>query len=142
MLTLPNYCFNWRIYRKNSKNIVIPRNVGNKIKKKLERGVIKSELIRSCINNEPKSFIPFLLSKEVKTGMPNKIRFYTFFKKIVNCSSNTLEGKLFFKIEQPDWIKDKNIVYYNFYDTIHEHSRISIEITETENSIFLNTLTF
>lgn len=42
---------------------------------------IKFELIRSCINYNTKSFIPFLMSKNLKTDMPNKMRFYRFFKK-------------------------------------------------------------
>ena len=44
---------------------------------------IKNELIKNCINYSPKYFIPYLLSENVKTGMPNKIRFYKFFKSML-----------------------------------------------------------
>ena len=61
--------------------------------------IIKKELIKSCVNFNAKSFIPFLLSKNVLTGMPNKMRFYRFFKQMVNCTKQNSKGQLTFKIE-------------------------------------------
>ena len=61
--------------------------------------IIKSELIKSCVNYDTKSFIPFLLSKNVLTGMPNKIRFYRFFKQMVNCTKISSSGQLTVKVE-------------------------------------------
>ena len=104
--------------------------------------IIKSELIKSCVNYDTKSFIPFLLSKNVLTGMPNKIRFYSFFKQMVNCLKQSSEGKLTFKIEHEKNNTNQRDYYLNFYDKIHKHSRLSIEIIETKESIYLDTLPF
>src|SRR5690554_3745030 len=103
---------------------------------------IKTELIKSCINYDAKSFIPFLMSKKVQTGMPNKTRFYSFFKYIVNCTKQCSEGQLTFKIEHAK-IKNKQKNYYlNFYDKTHKYSRLSIEIRETKENIYLEILPF
>ena len=58
---------------------------------------IKSGLIKSCVNYDAKSFIPYLISNNVLTGMPNKTRFYSFFKYMVNCTKQCSEGKLTYK---------------------------------------------
>ena len=60
---------------------------------------IKRELIKSCVEINPKSFIPYLLANNVSTGMPNKTRFYRFFKEMVVCLKENSKGNLYFKIE-------------------------------------------
>lgn len=104
--------------------------------------IIKTELIKACVNYDTKPFIPFLLSNNVQTGIPNKMGFYRYFKKMVNCSKQSSEGPLTFKIEHEK--NDSNQRYYklNFYDQIHKYSRLSIEIIETKESIYLDTLPF
>tara|TARA_R110002073_G_scaffold334073_1_gene522789 strand:+ start:954 stop:1292 length:339 start_codon:yes stop_codon:yes gene_type:complete len=103
---------------------------------------IKSELIKSCVSYNAKSFIPFLMSNNVLTGMPNKTRFYSFFKYMVNCTKQCSEGQLTYKIEHEE-IQNNQISYYlNFYDKIHKYSRLSIEIKETKDNIYLDTLPF
>lgn len=108
----------------------------------MELEKIKTQLIESCINNKAKSFIPYLIRNEVITGMPNKIRFYIFFKRMVENAGKSSEGPLILKIEQPEWIIDSKIAHYNFYDAIHTYSRLTIEVKETKNYIYLNTLPF
>ena len=103
---------------------------------------IKTELINSCVNYDTKSFIPFLMSKNVLTGMPNKTRFYSFFKYMVYCMKQSSEGKLTFKIEHEKRINNQRNYYLNFYDKIHKYSRLSIEIRETQENIYLDTLPF
>ena len=103
---------------------------------------IKSELINSCVNYDTKSFIPFLMSKNVLTGMPNKTRFYSFFKNMVSCTKQSSVGQLTFKIEHEKRINNQRNYYLNFYDKIHKYSRLSIEIQETKENIYLNTLPF
>lgn len=103
---------------------------------------IKSELIKSCVNYNAKSFIPFLMSNNVLTGMPNKTRFYSFFKYMVNCTKQCSDGQLTYKIEHEE-IQNNQISYYlNFYDKTHKYSRLSIEIKETKDNIYLDTLPF
>ena len=103
---------------------------------------IKSELINSCLNYDTKSFIPFLLAENVSTGMPNKMRFYRFFKQMVNCTKQSSQGQLTFKIEHEKNNANQRDYYLNFYDKIHKHSRLSIEIRETKKYIYLDTLPF
>lgn len=103
---------------------------------------IRTELINSCVNYDTKSFIPFLLSKNVLTGMPNKIRFYRFFKQMVCCTKQSSVGKLTFRIEHEKTNNNQRNYYLNFYDNIHKYSRLSIEIRETKENIYLDTLPF
>jgi hypothetical protein len=103
---------------------------------------IKSELIKSCVNYDTKSFIPFLMSDNVLTGMPNKTRFYRFFKQMVNCTKQSSEGQLTFRIENEKTNINQRDYYLNFYDKIHKYSRLSIEVKETKENIYLDTLPF
>lgn len=104
---------------------------------------IRTELIKSCVNYDTKSFIPFLISKNVLTGMPNKMRFYRFFKQMVNSTKQSSKGQLTFKIENENNNNNNKRNYYiNFYDKIHKHSRLSIEVRETKENIYFDTLPF
>lgn len=102
---------------------------------------ITNALSTACISGNPKIFIPYLLSNNVKTGT-NKVRFYKFFKELIICSQTNSYGKLFLKIENPAYEEDKGIKYYNFYDDHHQYSRISILTKELDNSIFVDALPF
>lgn len=104
--------------------------------------MIRIELIKSCINYDTKSFIPFLMSENVLTEMPNKMRFYRFFKKMVYCTKQSSEGLLFTKIENEKNNINQRIYNLNFYDKIHKYSRLSFEITECNESISLDILPF
>lgn len=108
----------------------------------MEIELIKKQLIKSCVNNKPKAFVPYLLAKEVVTGMPNKILFYAFFKSMVEYASKSSKGPLLLRIEQPEWLIDPGVTHYNFYDSIHRYSRLTIEVKETDKYIYLDTLPF
>ncbi|KJD31346.1 hypothetical protein PK35_14635 [Tamlana nanhaiensis] len=116
--------------------------VGNNMNETNNIEKIKIELINSCVNYDTKSFIPFLMSKNVLTGMPNKTRFYVFLKYMVNCTKQCSEGQLTFKIEQEKITNNQKNYYLNFYDKIHKYSRLSIEVKETNENIYFNTLPF
>lgn len=103
---------------------------------------ILNGLVESCLNFNPIHFIPLLLSKKVITDMPNKIRFYKFYKRILLCAKENSVGQLTFRIEKPNWEMDKSIEYYNLYDSIHKYSRISIIVKITDDNIYLNTMPF
>lgn len=103
---------------------------------------IKFELIKSCINYDAISFIPFLMSKKVLTDMPNKTRFYIFFKQMIKFSQENSKGKMIFKIENIN-ITNNSVEYYlNFYDDFHKYSRLTIQIKETKNTLKIDTLPF
>jgi hypothetical protein len=103
---------------------------------------IKTELIFSCINNDPESFLPFLMSAEVETEAPNKEDFYQFFKGMLNHAHESSEGELFLKIEQSTLDTDQEALNYNFYDNTHKYPLISILVKENNNLISLDVMPF
>ena len=104
---------------------------------------IKTQLILSCINNDPESFLPFLMSAEVETETPNKEDFYQFLKGMLNHTHESSEGELLLKIEQPTLdIVDEEILNYNFYDNVHRYPLLSITVEENNNLICLGVMPF
>ncbi|MEO5572679.1 MAG: hypothetical protein ABIT08_06615 [Bacteroidia bacterium] len=103
---------------------------------------IKEALVFSCINGSPQSFIPFLLSKNVKTDYPNKTLFYISLKSTIECAKESTVGQLSLKIEQPSWQKDTEVKYFKFYDNYHKYSRLSIKVKEYNKEIFFDIMPF
>ena len=104
--------------------------------------VIKTELVNCCLDNKPQQFIPYILSKNVQTEMPNKTRFYSFFKHMLVCAKQKSIGNWTLKIEQTNWNKGQNTMAYNFYDEKHKYARLSIIVTEQNDSLTLETMPF
>jgi hypothetical protein len=113
-----------------------------KNKHELSNETILHALIESCINFNPKLLKPSLLSEKIVTDMPNKIRFYKFFKHMLLSAKEKSEGQISLKIEKPNWENDKSLEYYNLYDSVHTHSRLSIIVKETKDKIFLDVMPF
>ena len=104
--------------------------------------IILNKLIESCITFDAKLFKPYLQSEIVITDMPDKKSFYSFFKKmLITAKSNSVEP-MTFKIEMPDWEEEENMKHYNLYDSVHKHSRLSLKVRESENSIYIETMPF
>lgn len=103
---------------------------------------IKAALVLSCVKNNPKSFLPLLMSIDVQTEFPNKMVFYQFFENMLNCAHESLEGELTLKIEKTIQFADKQSVNYCFYDNIHKYSRFTIEVKESDNLICLGIMPF
>lgn len=103
---------------------------------------IKDELISSCINNTPESFLSFLMSADVQTEAPNKMDFYHFFKGMLNEAHNRAKGKLTLKIEESTDDIDEVVLDYSFYDNIHKHSLLLIKVKENNNQILLDVMPF
>jgi uncharacterized protein YjbK len=103
---------------------------------------IKAELISSCINNTPASFFPFLMSTDVQTEAPNKIDFYHFFKHMLNDAHIRAKGKLTLRIEESTDDIDKVVLDYSFYDNVHKHPLLSVEVKENNNQILLDIMPF
>lgn len=101
---------------------------------------IKNGLINSCLTGTPHSFIPFLLSPNVKTKMPNKIRFYSFYKYMLRCAKKDSAEPWFLKIEKITWMNDKNSVAFKFYDQKHKYAKLTIIVKEIDKYILLDTL--
>ena len=104
--------------------------------------IILNKLIESCLSFDAKLFKPYLQSEIVITDMPDKKSFYSFFKKmLITAKSNSVEP-MTFKIEMPDWEEEENMKHYNLYDSVHKHSRLSLKVRESENSIYIETMPF
>ena len=103
---------------------------------------IKNGLINSCLNGNAKSFIPFLLAEKVETGMPNKTRFYRFFKHMLDCSKCNSIGEWDLQIENADWMNEKNSLAYNFFDKVHKYARLTLMIRENNERIYIETMPF
>lgn len=102
---------------------------------------IKEALIKACIKSRPSYFKPFLSSDKVTTEWPDKESFYKFFKYMLVVSKKNSEGELYLKIKFPD-PENINIKRYKFYDSVHLHSRLTIIVVESDDTIHLNILPF
>lgn len=102
---------------------------------------IKEALVKACINSRPSYFKPFLSSNKVATEWPDKESFYKFFKYILSASRRNSEGELHLNIKLSD-TENKNVQHYKFYDEAHLHSRLTIIVEESNNSIHLDILPF
>lgn len=103
---------------------------------------INQALEKSCLNNQPFHFIPYLLSKNVIVEFPNKVCFYKSFKKLLKCAHTQSIGPLVLKIEKYPWEEDSDMRYYNFYDDVHKYDRLSIQHKEIGGKLFINSMPF
>jgi hypothetical protein len=104
--------------------------------------IILKKLIESCLTFDAKLFKPYLQSEIVITDATDKKKFYGFFEKmLITAKSNSVEP-MNFKIEMPDWEDEENTKHYNLYDSVHKHSRLSLRVKESENSIYIETMPF
>jgi hypothetical protein len=103
---------------------------------------IKAQLILSCINNDPESFLTFLMSPVVKTETPNKMDFYQFFKGMINQAHENSEGELLLKIEKPTADAGNEVLNYNFYGNTYKYPLLSIIVEENNNLICLGVMPF
>ena len=99
---------------------------------------IKENLIQSCESFDAFHFLPFLLSPLVEIDFPNKIRFYRFLKYLLETAKEESEGALHLKIETGPWKEDEKILSYNFYDEVHQHPKLNLQVKEMENRIFID----
>lgn len=110
--------------------------------KESTKQIILNKLIESCLTFDAKLFKPYLQSEIVTTDASDKKKFYTFYERmLITAKSNSVEP-MSFKIEMPDWEEEENMKHYNLYDSVHKHSRLSLKVRESENSIYIETMPF
>lgn len=102
---------------------------------------IKEALINACIKYRPSYFKPYLSLDKLTTEWPDKESFYKFFKYILSASRKISEGELHLKIKLPN-PENRNVQQYKFYDSVHLHSRLTIIVEESNESIHLDILPF
>ena len=108
----------------------------NDYDKKILKGLIKS-----CLLRDPKIFLPYLKNRNVITGMPNKLTFYSFFKYMVECSNCNSENILFYKWKRIRW-KNKTNLSLQIFEEFKKFPRLTIIIIKKDNKLFLQTLPF
>ena len=114
----------------------------NIVKQEYTNETILNKLIESCLNFNPTLFLPYLESEKVITDMPDKTRFFRFFKQMLLSAKDNSVEPMTFKIEKPNWEDDEKMVHYNLYASAHVHSRLSIRVKESANEIYLDTMPF
>lgn len=103
---------------------------------------ILDKLVDSCLYLDASLFWPYLQSEKVKTDMPTKNNFYSFFQRmLITAKLNSVEPMIF-KIENPYWEEEENTLHYNLYDSVHLHPRLSILVKEDANEIHLDIMPF
>lgn len=112
----------------------------NALNKMNANQVIKEALIKACVKSRPSYFKSYLASEKV-TCEPDKEGFYKFFKYMLAVSRRQSEGELHLKIKFPD-PENKNIQQYNFHDSVHLHSRLTIIVEDSNDLIHLDILPF
>ncbi|WP_367756115.1 hypothetical protein [Flavobacterium sp. WC2430] len=114
----------------------------NIVKQEYTNEIILNKLIESCLNFNPDLFLPYLQSEKVITDMPNKTRFFRFFKQMLLSAKDNSVEPMTFQIEKPSWEEDENTFHYNLYDSLHKHSRLCIRVKESADEIYLDTMPF
>ncbi len=104
--------------------------------------IILNKLIESCLTFDVKLFKPYLQSEIIITDMPDKTKFYSFFRKMLLSAKDNSVEPMSFKIETPHWEDEEDMKHYNLYDSVHKHSRLCIRVKETENQVYLETMPF
>jgi len=100
---------------------------------------IKEALVKSIIAFNPDYFKPFLFDDKVQCDATSKNAFYKLFKMMVCSAKAESVGKLKLTIEETD---DPRKKLYCFYDEVHLHSRLNIDVIENEDSIWIEILPF
>lgn len=97
---------------------------------------------KAVIQKNSTTIIYSLLHKNVYTDMPNKIRFYSFFKKSVLCLHKTSKGIIKMKVNAKLDKSKLKIIHLDFYDTYYTNPRLTIQINKIKNQLKVFTLPF
>lgn len=103
--------------------------------KKILRG-----LIESCLLINSTIFFPFVKEKELYTRMPNKMKFYSHFKYMLNCLNCNSNKILHYKWERINWFGNK--ISLVIYDSIHKYPRLTFIIEKKNGKLYIETLPF
>ena len=101
---------------------------------------ILTGIIESCLTINPSIFIPYLMDKMVLTNMPNKTRFYSFYKHMINCLNCNSNKILHYKWERINWGGNKLSLV--IYDSIHKYPRLTFVIEKINGKLHIETLHF
>lgn len=103
--------------------------------------LINEAIIKSCLEFQPNHLKPYLLSDQLNVDVSDKKIFFNFFKCMIANTRKISTGDLHFKIIYPN-SDDKNLMHYEFYDNVHLHPRLILEIRESHCFLFLEVFPF
>lgn len=101
-----------------------------------------SLLRKSVIKGRPKIILQGLIQKSIITDMPNKVRFYLFYKRSVTCLHKNSKGKIYFKYPTELNVQLPKEEYLEFYDTYYTNPRLTMIIQEHNKKLTISTLPF
>lgn len=84
-------------------------------------------MVVAVLNKKPRIFLYHLLANNIETTFPNKLRFYEFFKHMLEYAYQISTGPMYLKIETPEYEKE-GYIHYCFYDKYHIHSRFYFKL--------------
>lgn len=96
----------------------------------------------SVLKASPKLILEGLFSRDILTDMPNKVRFYSFYKKSINCLHSNAKGTIYLKRSIKRGIQNKKEQYLEFYDTCFLNPRFTMIIQEENKKLTVSTLPF
>ena len=97
-------------------------------------------LIESCLTISASAFYPFVKKKIIYTRMPNKMRFYSHYKYMLNCLNCNSNKILHYKWERINWGGKKLSLV--IYDSIHKYPRLTFVIEKINGKLYIETLPF
>lgn len=97
-------------------------------------------LIESCLTLNASSFYPFMKERTLFTRMPNKMRFYSHYKYMLNCLNYNSNKILHYKWQRTNWFGNKLTLM--IYDSIHKYPRLTFIIEKKEGRLYIETLPF
>lgn len=104
--------------------------------------LILEKLIQSCLCGDATLFLPYLLKPNVHSNMPNKVRFYLFFKHMLKCSKAISQGPWKLEITTSSWSNNSDAQLLSFYDSTNKSSRLNIEVINFGDALVIETLPF
>lgn len=103
--------------------------------------LIIRDLIKSCVKIDASIFLIHLKSNELITNMPNKLRFYMFFRYMINNLNTNSNQNLHYKWKRINWMSEQKISL-QIFDDYHKHSRLNFVIELKNNKLLIETLPF
>lgn len=107
---------------------------------KYDKEILKV-LIECCLTINPKKILPTLKNNMFVTNMPNKMRFYSHFKYMLNCLNCNSNKILNYKWTKIYWM-GRPILSLEIYDSIHKYARLTFLIDKKNDKILIETLPF
>lgn len=108
----------------------------------MNRRLFITLLEESVVDGSPKLILKSLFLKNILTDMPNKVRFYSFYKKSTNCLHSNAKGSIYVRISikfNSPFMKEQ---YLEFYDTCFLNPRFTMIIQEENEKLTVSTLPF